>query len=59
VEVGENGVVKGDVGLPGIEQDPIAIKGYQFGHVIVPWWRAKRFCSERYKRPEVKISLSQ
>ena len=30
VEVGENGVVKSDVGLPGIKQHPVAIEGYQF-----------------------------
>jgi hypothetical protein len=34
VEVREDAVIEGDVGRKGIEQDPIAIKGDQFDHVV-------------------------
>ena len=36
VEVGQDAIVKSDVGLLGIEQDPVAIEGYQFDQVVVP-----------------------
>jgi len=39
--VGQNGVVEGDVGLLGIEQDPVAIKGYQLEQVVDPMGRRK------------------
>src|SRR3989339_1189731 len=37
VEVGQDGIVEGDVGLLGIEQDPVAIKGYQLEQDAIPW----------------------
>ena len=43
VEVGQNGIVEGDVGLLGIEQDPVAIKGYQLEQVVDPMGRRNRF----------------
>jgi len=36
LEVGQDRIIKGDVGLPGVEQDPIAIKGNQFDQTICP-----------------------
>ena len=35
-EVGQNGAVEGDVGRTGIEQDSVAIKGYQLDHLCSP-----------------------
>jgi hypothetical protein len=40
----QNGIVKGDVGLEGIEQDPVAIKGYQLDQVVDPMGAAKPLC---------------
>jgi hypothetical protein len=42
--VGQNGIVEGDVGLLGIEQDPVAIKGYQLEQIVDPIGAAKPFC---------------
>jgi hypothetical protein len=36
LKAGQNGIIKGDVGLPGVEQDPIAIKGYQLDQIRCP-----------------------
>jgi len=42
--VGQNGIVEGDIGLLGIEQDPVAIKGYQLEQVVDPMEAAKSLC---------------
>ena len=36
LEAGQDVIVKGDVGLPGVEQDPIAIKGNQLDQTMHP-----------------------
>jgi hypothetical protein len=41
VEMGQDGIVEGDIGLLGIEQDPVAIKGYQLEQDIDPMGAAK------------------
>jgi hypothetical protein len=41
--VGQNTIVEGDVGLLGIEQDPVAIKGYQLEQIVDPMGRRIRF----------------
>jgi hypothetical protein len=30
------GIIKGNIGLPGVEQHPVAIEGYQFQQIINP-----------------------
>ena len=37
----QNGIIKGDVGLEGIEQDSVAIKGYQLEQIVDPMGAAK------------------
>ena len=36
LEAGQDVIVKGDVGLPGVEQDAIAVKGNQFDQTMHP-----------------------
>jgi hypothetical protein len=48
--VGQNGIVEGDVGLLGIEQDPVAIKGYQLDQVVGPIGAASPFYRKGHQR---------
>ncbi len=50
VEVRQDGIVESDVGLLGIEQDPVAIEGYQFDQVVGPRGAASPFFRKGHYR---------
>ena len=56
MEVGEDGIVESDIGLLGIEQDSVAIKGYQFDQMVNPITytrrhRGARRCYRHSRKP--------